>query len=329
MHFGERPRDPVSRNLIPKNSNPIGRRQSYGATRKYKGAPTEAVRMHRLFGTTQAAAGEDAILDDDDGVSQTSSDPGTSVLLAASPQEQVMAVEEEASGVASFSRPPCPAYAELLEVMERAAGRLQLPWQREKEETARGRLDERFLSGHNPVTPVSLPFLPDLHVEIEKAWKNPFSARIHTYQRSNFADVEGLRQHGHPGGPGPSRAEAQKQVQRSSVAARASPPPRSKSQKRRDTRNRRPDLREVIDNRRQNKPRSLDGWAHDEFLSDGPPSGLIVKGLVWQWNLDYPPTSVRRECRGSNCHGKGLPLGFSLWAGLCFPEGSGFSAQPP
>ncbi|ROL44499.1 hypothetical protein DPX16_0387 [Anabarilius grahami] len=382
--------------------------------------------------STQAAADEDAILDDDDGVSQTSSDPGTSVLLAASPQEQVMAVEEEASEVASFSRPPCPAYAELLEVMERAAGRLQLPWQREREETARGRLDERFLSGHNPVTPVSLPFLPDLHVEIEKAWKNPFSARIHTHQRSNFADVEGLRQHGyvamppidetfanylvtgnapslkapvlpskplkmtsrlngkayaaagqagaalhsmavlqayqadllkdldqgqglspdvvdelrrttdlalratkqtaaligrsmaamvaterhlwlnmadigekekgflldapvspselfggsvetvvgkfreararsaayknciplrsdsgprHPGGPGPSRAEAQKQVQRSSVAARAPPPPRSKSQKRRDTRNRRPDLREVIDNRRQNKPR--------------------------------------------------------------------------
>ncbi|ROL45236.1 hypothetical protein DPX16_17847 [Anabarilius grahami] len=196
MRFGERPRDPVSRNLIPKNSNPIGRQQSYGATRKYKGAPTEAVRMHRLFGTTQAAAGEDAILDDDDGVSQTSSDPGTSVLLAASPQEQVMAVEEEASEVASFSRPPCPAYAELLEVMERAAGRLQLPWQREREETARGRLDERFLFGHNPVTPVSLPFLPDLHVEIEKAWKNPFSARIHTHQRSNFADVEGLRQHG-------------------------------------------------------------------------------------------------------------------------------------
>ncbi|ROL49311.1 Immunoglobulin heavy variable 3-48 [Anabarilius grahami] len=126
---------------------------------------------------TQAAAGEDAILDDDDGVSQTSSDPGTSVLLAASPQEQVMAVEEEASEVASFSRPPCPAYAELLEVMERAAGRLQLPWQREREETARGRLDERFLSGHNPETLVSLPFLPDLHVEIEKAWKNPFSKR--------------------------------------------------------------------------------------------------------------------------------------------------------
>ncbi|ROL42886.1 hypothetical protein DPX16_10942 [Anabarilius grahami] len=112
------------------------------------------------------------------------------------PQEQALAMEEEASEAASFPRPPCPAYAELLEVMERAAGRLQLPWQREREETSRGRLDEQFLSGHNPVTPVSLPFLPDLHVEIEKAWKNPFSARIHTHQRNNFADVEGLRRHG-------------------------------------------------------------------------------------------------------------------------------------
>ncbi|ROL45341.1 hypothetical protein DPX16_3673 [Anabarilius grahami] len=209
----------------------------------------------------QAAAGEDAILNDDDVLSVTLSDPGASVLLAASPREQAMAVEEEAGETASFSRPPCSAYTELLEVMERAAGRLQLPWERVRRETARDRLDERFLSDHNPVTPVSLPFLPDLHVEIEKAWKSPYSARIHAHQRGNFADVEGLRQHGsdsgprHPGGPGPSRVEAQRQVQRSSVDARAPPPPRSKSQKRRDTRNRKQDLREVIENRRQNNAR--------------------------------------------------------------------------
>ncbi|ROI93618.1 hypothetical protein DPX16_3288 [Anabarilius grahami] len=144
----------------------------------------------------QAAAGEDAILNDDNVLSVTSSDPGASVLLAASPREQAMAVEEGAGETASFSRPPCSAYTELLEVMERAASRLQLPWERVKRETAHGRLDERFLSDHNPVTPVSLPFLPDLHVEIEKAWKSPYSARIHAHQRGNFADVEGLRQHG-------------------------------------------------------------------------------------------------------------------------------------
>ncbi|ROL45114.1 E3 ubiquitin-protein ligase TRIM39 [Anabarilius grahami] len=133
---------------------PFGKDQSRQTPRN-ETLRTPALKLTKLM-QTQAAAGEDAILNDDDGVSQTSSDPGTSVLLAASPQEQALAMEEEASEAASFPRPPCPAYAELLEVMERAAGRLQLPWQREREETARGRLDERFLSGHNPVTPSNL-----------------------------------------------------------------------------------------------------------------------------------------------------------------------------
>ncbi|ROL48464.1 Retrotransposon-derived protein PEG10 [Anabarilius grahami] len=143
-----------------------------------------------------AAADEDVLLNDDDVLSLTSSDPGASALLAAGPREQEMAVEEEADEPAAPSRPPCPAYAELLEVMDRASGRLQLPWGRVWKETARGRLDERFLSGHNPITPVSLPFLPDLHVEIKRAWKCPYSARIHPHQRGNFADVEELGQHG-------------------------------------------------------------------------------------------------------------------------------------
>ncbi|ROI46622.1 hypothetical protein DPX16_7740 [Anabarilius grahami] len=147
----------------------------------------------------QAAAGGDELLDGDDVLSLTSSDPGASALLAESPREQERAMEEEegAEAASVSSKPPCPAYVELLEVMERAAGRLQLPWERVGKEPVRGRLDERFLSDHNPVTPVSLPFLPDLHTEVRKAWKNPYSARIHLHQRGNFADVEGLGQHGY------------------------------------------------------------------------------------------------------------------------------------
>lgn len=71
--------------------------------------------------------------------------------------------------------------------------RLELLWQRGKEVNAHGRLDERFLSGHNPPAPVSHPFLPDLHAEIKKAWKNLYSARIHWYQHSNYANIEGVR----------------------------------------------------------------------------------------------------------------------------------------
>ncbi len=60
---------------------------------------------------------------------------------------------------------------------------------------ARSRLDERFLSGHNLPAPVSLPFLPDLHDEIMKAWDKPYSARIHRYKPVNYADIEGMREH--------------------------------------------------------------------------------------------------------------------------------------
>ncbi len=41
--------------------------------------------------------------------------------------------------------------------------------------------DERYLSGHNPPARVSLPFLPDLHAEVEKEWKKLFSSRIHWF----------------------------------------------------------------------------------------------------------------------------------------------------
>lgn len=61
-------------------------------------------------------------------------------------------------------------YIELLEVM----ARLELLWKHENEGIACRRLDEWFLFGHNRPAPVRLPFLPNLHIEIEKAWNNPY-----------------------------------------------------------------------------------------------------------------------------------------------------------
>ncbi len=37
-----------------------------------------------------------------------------------------------------------------------------------------GRLDEQYLSGHKPPAQVSLPFLPDLHTEVERNGKSHF-----------------------------------------------------------------------------------------------------------------------------------------------------------
>ncbi len=95
------------------------------------------------------------------------------------------------------SQSSCPAYEELLEVMERATARLDLPWERTKMAAPRGRLDERYLSGHNPPAQVSLPFLPDLHTEVEKEWKKPFSSRIHRFQHTSYANIVGMRESGY------------------------------------------------------------------------------------------------------------------------------------
>ncbi len=73
--------------------------------------------------------------------------------------------------------------------------RLDLPWKRAKKVVPRGCRDEHYLCSHSPPARVSLPFRP--HVEIEKAWKNPFSSRIHRFQHNSYANIEGLCKYGY------------------------------------------------------------------------------------------------------------------------------------
>ncbi len=141
-----------------------------------------------------SAANEGERLDDDDAISLTSSDPVAGALLGYAQEEQ-MSEGDEAE--AEPDQSSCPAYDELLEVMERATARLDLPWKRAKMVATRGRLDECYLSGHNRPARVSLPFLPDLHAEVEREWKKPFSARIHRFQHTSYANMEGMRENGY------------------------------------------------------------------------------------------------------------------------------------
>ncbi|KAL0146535.1 hypothetical protein M9458_058166 [Cirrhinus mrigala] len=120
-----------------------------------------------------SARDEDELLDDDDGISLTA-------LLGSTQEEQEMLYEDEAES----SHPSCPAYEELLE-------------KRIRKVVLRGRLDERCLSDHNLPAPVSLPFLPDLHSEIEKVWKKPFSSCIHSFPMANYVYIKGMREYGY------------------------------------------------------------------------------------------------------------------------------------
>ncbi len=142
----------------------------------------------------KSAGNEGEPLDYDDAISLTSSDPAASALLGYAQKEQEMSEGEEAE--TELSQTSCPAYEELLEVMEHATARLQLPWERTKMAAPPGRLDERYLSGHKPPAQVSLPFLPDLHTEVEREWKKPFSSRIHRFQHTSYANIARMRESG-------------------------------------------------------------------------------------------------------------------------------------
>ncbi len=72
----------------------------------------------------ESARDENEPLDYDDVISLTSSDPAASALLGYNPDEQEMAEDEDVQ--TESSQISCPAYEELLEVMERATARLDL-----------------------------------------------------------------------------------------------------------------------------------------------------------------------------------------------------------
>ncbi len=75
-----------------------------------------------------SATNEGERLDDDDAISLTSSDPAAGALLGYAQEEQEMSEGDEAE--AEPDQSSCPAYDELLEVMECATARLDLPWKR-------------------------------------------------------------------------------------------------------------------------------------------------------------------------------------------------------
>ncbi len=77
--------------------------------------------------------GEDVLL-------LASSDPAGSALLASGQSEQDLADEGE-DVIFEPSQPACPAYGELMEVMNHVTARLDLQWRHKKGEIARGRLD--------------------------------------------------------------------------------------------------------------------------------------------------------------------------------------------
>lgn len=77
------------------------------------------------------------------------------------------------------------------------------------EEPAPNRLDGFFLHGRRP-TPHSrpAPFLPELHEELSKCWKAPFSARLRASVSSTLSTVDGTKDKGYQSIPPAEEAVA-------------------------------------------------------------------------------------------------------------------------
>ncbi len=86
---------------------------------------------------------------------------------------------------------PSAANSELVDVLSRATEKLSLDWPDEPRESQSSKLDERFLSGPNSRPERrKLPFFSDLHHEISRSWKQPFSSRLTNAAAADFRERE-------------------------------------------------------------------------------------------------------------------------------------------
>ncbi len=93
---------------------------------------------------------------------------------------------------------PSAAYSELVDVLSRATEKLALYWPDEPRESRASKLDERFLSGsHSKPERRKLPFFSNLHQEISRSLKQPFSYRLTNAAAADFTNLVGSVEQGY------------------------------------------------------------------------------------------------------------------------------------
>ncbi len=79
---------------------------------------------------------------------------------------------------------------------------LVLDWPDEPRESRSSKLDERFLSSSNSKSERrKLPFFDDLHQEISRYWKQPFSSRLTNAAAADFTNLVGSVEQGYTAMP--------------------------------------------------------------------------------------------------------------------------------
>ncbi|XP_073720453.1 uncharacterized protein [Misgurnus anguillicaudatus] len=115
--------------------------------------------------------------------------------LSSSEEVDIMSVDVVDAEEPSHSS---PAFDDLLEVVTNAVARLKLDWPAETQSARpQSMLDERFLKQKSQPSRRNMPFFPDLHSELSRSWKAPYSARVHTPHATMYSNIVGMGEHGY------------------------------------------------------------------------------------------------------------------------------------
>ncbi len=119
-------------------------------------------------------------------------------LVASDAEELSGSVTDPApSGLPAPSAAKAGMDAELFRVLSKAVEELGLEWS-PPEEPSRSRLDEWFLPGrHQAPQQRPSPFFPEVHDELTRSWRSPYSARLRTSASSALITVDGAEEKGY------------------------------------------------------------------------------------------------------------------------------------
>ncbi len=124
------------------------------------------------------------------------------LLTAASDSEDFGPALADALPLSGQEARSSAAYSELVDVLSRVTEKLSLDSPNKPRESQASKLDERFLSGPNSRPERrKLPFFVDLHQEISRSWKQPFSSRLTNAAAADFTNLVGSAEQGYTAMP--------------------------------------------------------------------------------------------------------------------------------
>lgn len=84
-----------------------------------------------------------------------------------------------------------------MEVVTCAVAKLNIDWPTERWGVQRSKLDEHILQSAPKPPHWGLPLFQDLHTEVWRSWRKPYSSRLSSPTVNNYSSTVGLKENGY------------------------------------------------------------------------------------------------------------------------------------